>query len=75
MLCSMFRPYDHSPLRMIVVFDGSAGANAAVEPLIANALRPTRLSGSTTEPRPAAPAEPAVPSGGRRIQVYPLEDV
>jgi hypothetical protein len=65
MLRSMSRPQDHhDPLQPLVAFDGSAEEVGD---------RPKEATQEIA--RPAAGAERAVPNGGLRIQVFPLEEV
>lgn len=59
----MFRPYDQTLLRIPVALGGSTDG-AAPEALPAGRVA-----------EPAAKAAPALPRGGMRIQVYPLDDV
>jgi hypothetical protein len=65
----MFHPYEHAQLRLLVPYYGPAQADAAMT-LASPVFSPPA-------PRPVERAqEPAdaLPSGGLRIQVYPLED-
>jgi hypothetical protein len=66
MLCSVPGTDDHDPLTIPVANDESAACPAIV--IVAGSAR-------TAEPGTAGVAQRAVPNGGMRVQVVPLEDV
>jgi hypothetical protein len=62
----MFRPYDHSPLRVLTADDECV--------LIIRTAKAARSAGAAPVARAAENGQ-AIPEGGLRIQVYPLDDV